>query len=136
MAKLILILFVTLLGFDARAQSPEFSPSAHTAVAETARYEIVQSPLMAKWTFRLDRYTGIVYQLVKTRADRFAWEEMIIVDLPKSFKDFKARYQIFASGILVKNTFLINLETGQTWVLTTFTNDKKEELNGWAPFEL
>ena len=29
------------------------------------RFEIVQSPLAAKWTFRLDRHTGQVDQLVK-----------------------------------------------------------------------
>jgi len=46
-----------------------------------ARFEIVQSELAAKWTFRLDRFTGQVSQLVNATGGGVAWEVMGIVGL-------------------------------------------------------
>ena len=97
-----------------------------TTLPSDARYEIVQSPLAAKWTFRLDRYTGQVYQLVKTEKDDFAWQLMLIegyYDLPKPNKP---RFVIFNSGIAARFTFLMDTDTGQTWVLGTIG-----ETTGW-----
>ncbi|HET8901235.1 MAG TPA: hypothetical protein VFM84_04780, partial [Holophagaceae bacterium] len=37
-----------------------------TAPPANARYEIVQSPIVARETFRLNRFTGEVSQLVKS----------------------------------------------------------------------
>ena len=47
-----------------------------------ARFEIIQSQLAAKWTFRLDRYTGRVHQLVKTSDGGTAWETMLVEGIP------------------------------------------------------
>lgn len=82
----------------------------------------------------MDKYTGKVWQLVKTRDDELAWDTMEGVDLPTSPSVAKVRYQIFASGIIVKDTILLNIETGQTWVLTTLKSKDNKEYPGWAPF--
>ena len=69
-----------------------------TTLPSDARHEIVQSPLAAQWTFRLDRYTGQVYQLVKTANDDFAWQPMPIVGYYDIPKPNRPRFVIFNSG--------------------------------------
>jgi len=101
-----------------------------TTTPQDARYEIVQSQLIARNTFRLDRFTGNVAQLVSTNNDKMTWEEMIVRNLPKIERPTKARFQIFTSGLAARFTFLIDTETGNTWVLTqTFGN-----ILIWDPF--
>jgi hypothetical protein len=45
-----------------------------SSVPDTSRFEIVQTELGAKYTFKIDKYNGTVYQLVKTKGDGLAWE--------------------------------------------------------------
>lgn len=79
------------------------------------RYEIVQSPLAAKWTFRLGRFTGRIWQLVDAR-DARTWQltpvETLLVIEAKA-----ARFQIFTSGIAARHIFLIDTYGGATWEL-------------------
>ena len=53
------------LASTAFAQS---DPKVHAMTTQppAARFEIVQSTVAARWTFRLDRYTGEVHQIVET----------------------------------------------------------------------
>jgi len=109
-----------------------------TTLPAGARFEIVQSELAAKWTFKLDRFTGRVYQLVKTKDGDPAWEETEVIGRSEGSQSTKARYQIFTSGIAARFTFLIDNDTGKTWQLLT----SKEQLPGgteqenhtWQPF--
>lgn len=67
MSKTLVTLFL-LAGLEhcsiAEALSQEQAESPHSAsvVADTARYEIVGSPIANKWTFRLDRVCGNLAQ--------------------------------------------------------------------------
>ena len=107
-----------------------------TSPPPNARFEIVQSELAAKWTFRLDRFTGHVWQLVKTKTDDDAWEAMKVVDLPPIVNPTMPRFQIFESGIAAKFTFLIDTLSGQTWTLTALRNKSGSAGETvWAPFE-
>ena len=54
----------------------------HTTAPAGARFEIIQSELAAKWTFRFDRFTGHVAQLVKKDEDDNTWTEMTVLNLP------------------------------------------------------
>ena len=128
----LLLVLILLPAQQLYAQRSETLQRTQTAAPVTARFEIVQSPISSGLTFRLDKYTGRVWQLVKTKDD-FAWQSMPAVDLPQS-TDFRVRYQIFASGIVASNIFLLNIETGQTWILTTVKDAKKGDVQGWAPF--
>ena len=71
----------------------------------------------------MDKYTGKVYSFVTTKSDWLAWQE-----IPKSFVtgdtsiSEKINYQLFMGGILAKDCFLLNINTGVTWVLV---EDKK-----------
>jgi hypothetical protein len=84
-----------------------------------ARFEILQSQLVARLTFRLDRFTGHVAQLVKTKEDDNAWDEMQVVGLPSIPNPARARFQLFTSGIAARHTFLIDADTGKSWVVVT-----------------
>ena len=101
------------------------------------RFEIVQSPLAAKWTFRLDRHTGQVDQLVSSRFGGVAWQEMPAIGLPKTTNVSEPRFVLFASGIAARHTFLIDTETGDSWVLTAWPSEEEssDEVTGWAPFD-
>ena len=60
---------------------------------------------------------------------------MPVVSLPKCVSDGKIRYQVFASGLAARHTFLINTDNGKTWRLTTYKDTLGNDANGWFPFE-
>ncbi|GAB3490243.1 hypothetical protein GCM10027399_07170 [Curvibacter fontanus] len=98
----------------------------------------MQSTLAARWTFRLDRYTGKVWQLVRTSDDDNAWEEMMVFDRPPVLQPIKPRFQLFTSGLAVRHTFLLDGDTGKTWQVVTGKRKEKDgtevEYNAWQPF--
>ena len=134
-----IVLSVTLIAWTAQAQQPSDIHQSTTTPAN-ARFEIVQSELAAKWTFRLDRFTGHVAQLVRTPSDENTWEEMTIVALPEIGSLSRPRFQIFTSGIAARHTFLIDTDTGQTWVIVTSkrkgADGKEYEVSIWQRFAI
>lgn len=109
-----------------------------TTLPTGARFEVVQSELAAKWTFRLDRFTGHVAQLVRTKDDDNTWEEMRIIGLPVVSAPSRARFQLFASGLAARYTFLIDTDTGKTWVVVTgkrkLPDGSEYEVHSWQAF--
>lgn len=120
------------------AQDRFTPPHQLTTPASTARFEVIQSPLVAKWTFRLDRYSGRVWQLVKTRDDDTTWEEMPVIDRPQIQPPSRPRFQLFSSGLAARHTFLIDGDTGKTWLITTGKRKRADgteyDLVLWQPF--
>jgi hypothetical protein len=110
------ILLVSLLFIVAPAMSAE-DPVAHqhTTAPSNSRYELIQSSLAARLTFRLDKFTGRVWQMVKTSDDETAWQEMPVLGLVKTSTATRSHFQIFLSGIAVRHSFLIDTDTGTTW---------------------
>jgi hypothetical protein len=78
------------------------------------RYEIVESPVLARLTFKLDRYAGRVWQLVVDKEDRFLWEPMQVQGMP-AVATQAPRFQIFVGGRQAKHTFLLDSQSGTTW---------------------
>jgi hypothetical protein len=109
-----------------------------TASPPNARFQIIQSELAARWTFRRDRFTGQVAQLVHTKEGESAWESMPVQGLSSVGSPVKPHFQIFTSGLAARHTFLIDTDTGKTWIIVTVTttnNDgTKEESSAWQPF--
>ncbi len=134
------ILFLSPWALELHAQEMPSDIHQKTALPSNARYEIVQSELTAKWTFRLDRFTGHVSQLVKSKTEENGWETMVVTGLPTlaTPQATRPRFQIFTSGLAAKFTFLIDTDTGKTWQLTTTTSKTSsgEEVafNSWEPF--
>jgi hypothetical protein len=113
-------------------------PHQHTSPPTNARFEVLQSSLAAKWTFRLDRYTGRIWQLVKTKDDDPKWEEMPVLERPASQAAGKPRFQLFTSGLAARHTFLIDTESGKSWIVVS---GKRKSIDGsdyditlWQPF--
>lgn len=109
-----------------------------TAADPESRYEIVQSQLAARWTFRLDRYTGEVAQLLLNTEKQNSWEKVPVKDLPKIKNATRPRFQIFTSGLAARHTFLLDTTTGKTWTLifdSVPTTDGEAEAIVFKPFQ-
>ncbi len=134
------LLVIVSLVWSALAWADDFpSPTNQiTSPVPSARFEIVQSPLAAKWTLRLDRYFGHVWQLVKTNEGDNMWEEMTVYGLSNRQGSAKPHFQLFTSGLAARHTFMINNDTGKTWLLVTENRKAKDgteyEVNVWQPF--
>lgn len=115
-----------LLSFAAAAGG-EIAIHDRTAPVPDARYEIVQSTLAVKNTFRLDRFTGRVALLVQTENGWFRWREMEVENLADIDKPLSPRFEIFTSGIAAKSTFLIDSVTGRTWIVVGSETTKWQE---------
>ena len=125
MKNLIGIVFFFATSIAAVAQTPQVS----TAPLES-RYELIQSTIGAKGTYRLDKYTGDVHQMVVNKNEDKAWKA--IGRLPHSLdvkREAKVNYQLFTSGLAMRFTYLININTGATWQLV---EDQDKDLV-WSP---
>lgn len=88
-----------------------------------ARFEVIQNPKVRKYTFYLDKVEGKVYQLVQSYGGRTKWEEMTVY--PKDTQTYtEPTYQIYISGLMTSDTFLINTKTGRTWMLVQGRDDE------------
>ncbi len=134
---LYLVLAVSCFTSPILAQDEASDVHQATTPPSGARFEIVQSELAAKWTFRLDRFTGSVSQLVGTKAGAYTWEDMEVAGRAVASPPTHARYQLFTSGLAAKFTFMIDADTGRTWQLTTTTetlaDGTTEDDNWWKP---
>jgi len=134
--KQIFIYFCTFFINLTFAQDNNVTIHSSSSVSSQSRYEVIQSTLAAIWTFRLDRVCGQISQLVSTKNEGTAWQSMKIDGIPKCNFDGKNRYQLFTSGLAARHTFLINTETGKSWVLRTYTdNQAGEKSSAWFQFE-
>ncbi len=135
----IIVTFVMLAVLPCWASAQDATPPhQQTTPPPNARFEIVQSPLAARWTFRLDRFSGRVAQLVKTPDYDNIWKEMEIIGLPATSTPARPRFQIFTSGLAARYTFLLDTETGKTWLVVTGKRRSQDgseyEVNLWQPF--
>lgn len=112
--------------------------SQTTTLPPSARFELVQSTIAARLTFRLDRYTGRVWELVKTKDDDSAWQETRVYERPQIATPTRARFQLFTSGIAARHTFLLDTDSGRSWVLVNGTQKEKDgtdtEYRAWQLF--
>lgn len=92
------------------------------------RYEIIQSATLRRYTFKLDKYTGEVYQMTRNKEDRVVWEGIMNIGLSDKYPDHRSNqeitYQLFFSSISPQDCFLLNIKTGVTWQLAYDTEMK------------
>lgn len=91
----------------------------HTVAPETARFELLET---SRWTFKLDRNSGEIWQLTWLEDGRKTWTAMTVPGLDAGKKN-KARFQLFGSGLA--RQMLLDTETGATWWL-----DEKKDAAG------
>lgn len=137
-----LLYLAALITFAVQAAAEEVDVSIQgpqtTTAPPGARFEVVQSTLSAKWTFRLDRFSGRVWQLTKTVDDDVSWDEMEVIARPEVSTPTRARFQLFTSGLAARHTFLLDGDTGMSWLIVKGSSKDKEgneyETQLWQPF--
>jgi len=99
-----------------------------TKSKDLPRFTIVQSTIAVKLTFKLDTYTGNVYQLVVDANGKNLWQLMtrIPTSLPDIRYDGTRNYSLFVSTLGMRYTYLFNTNTGATWNLVENTDTKAE----------
>jgi hypothetical protein len=132
MKKLMWVLFV-LASIVAHAADDETPvPTITSTAPNNARFEIVQSRLGAKATFKLDRYSGKVWQLVNGD-NGTEWSPMLIEGMGyKGVASTSPRFQIFSSGLALRFTYLLDTQTGSCWELFSGSENKND---GWQLVE-
>jgi len=117
MKKITLLILIFVL-FEEQIFALDVYRSQISSVPDSSRFEIIQSELAAKITLKIDKYTGNIFQLV-TSNKGLSWQ---LIPAEKHSKDTKkvnkANYQLFTSGLAIKMTYLLNINTGATWVLS------------------
>ena len=122
---------VVALGQSYNLDEPNLRDHERTLAPSTARYEFIQSHIAARNSFRVDKYTGKVYQIVQTKDGDLTWQVIEKLKHPADTAiDKKVNYQMFTSGMAAKLTFLMNVNTGATWQLT---QDTETEALFWLP---
>ena len=64
-SRLYLMMLLWALPFPLAAQDMPTSPHSSSTVSPSRKYEIIQSRLAARWTFRLDRMCGVATNWLK-----------------------------------------------------------------------
>jgi hypothetical protein len=130
MNKILIVIFA-IFSSSVFSQSKDVKIHSSSAVSNQARYEIIQSTLAARFTFKVDKVCGNIFQLTATKNDDLIWEQMLVVKLPNCTNDGKIRYQLFLSGLAARHTFLMNTDNGKTWQIRSFTNKSGNEDSAW-----
>lgn len=116
--KQLIILFACCLASTTSWAEDATPNHQKTSAPPEARFEFLQSPLAARGTYKLDKYTGAVYQIVQTKDGHTVWREMLKLSHPLDKRnEGRVNYQLFTSGLAMKFTFLMNVNTGATWQL-------------------
>jgi hypothetical protein len=114
------------------ASAQDLNPAIHykTQSPADARFELLQSALVARLTLLVDKNSGDVFQIVTTPNNNLAWEKIYRIKSNNDHLDeTQVNFEVFVSGIAARYTYLLNVHTGQTWVLS---EDKKQGLF-WSP---
>lgn len=129
---IVLLAFFSTLAVVWPVMAQENAVNLSSTVPEYARFEVVQSPLLAKLAFRLDRFNGDTWQFVSKKKGGFTWQRLERTILPGDTKvPGKVNYQIFLSGLRAQVTILINTNTGASWYIA---EDPKEGVF-WSPMD-
>jgi hypothetical protein len=117
------LLFIMAFCAITSAQQLDSVPNNSTTVSPDSRFEIIQSSLMVKYTFRVDKVSGDVRVLVTKSDGDFTWERVTRIPHKddRLMRPDRINYQMFTSGLVARFTFLMNINTGATWFLTRDT---------------
>lgn len=119
--KASLLTMVCLLGFATVVWA---SSNETTTSAPDAQYELVQSSQAVSLTLRVDKHLGSVSQLIEGSGGVLSWKYISRTPHKQDNKVYpgKTNYQFFTSGKGAKYSYLMNVNTGATWVLTQGSN--------------
>jgi hypothetical protein len=94
--------------------------SNQTTSLNGGRWEFFMSDVAVRYTFKIDKFTGDVFQYVKREDETYTWQ---IVEKYRNVNDIVKEnvinYQLFSSGQGIRYTFLLNTNSGLTWKLVS-----------------
>jgi hypothetical protein len=94
--------------------------SNQTTSLNGGRWEFFMSDVAIRYTFKIDKFTGDVYQYVKREDETYTWQ---IVEKNTNVNDIMKEnvinYQLFSNGQGIRYTFLLNTNSGLTWKLVS-----------------
>ena len=122
MRKLTLFSLLALMPMFAVAGDED--KDAQKTSAPEGRYEILQSEILRTHTFRLDKYTGDLY-LFATKEAWYGWEKITRQGASSDTTALdRINYQLFLGCSQLRDAYLLNVNTGETWILVKDKNDK------------
>lgn len=124
MKKIVIYLAISILPFFSVASTDVHVEVSQTTTSPNGRYEIIQSSIVRRLTFRVDKANGMVSQLVKSNDGSYWWSP---IERQYSTNDTvypgNINYQMFLGGFQASDAFLINVNTGETWMVVRDKND-------------
>lgn len=81
------------------------------------RYEIIQSNIKRSLYFKLDKFTGDVYQFVSTSDGGYTWQKINVEGKGLGSLNKSITYQLFMGGMMAADCILLNIVTGETFML-------------------
>lgn len=121
MKKVRFIICFIILGFPVFGQD---NGSNQTTSLSHGHWEFFMSDVAIKYTFKVDKFTGNVYQFVQREDKSYTWQlierETSRIDIQKQDS---INYQLFSSGLGIRFTFLLNTNSGLTWKLVKDEKD-------------
>ena len=127
MKQLLLLMVLCLMPLTSFAAENQ---SAVKTSTDGGRYEIVQSEIVRSHFFKLDKYTGNVYQMVQKKDGSRTWKKMVVIGLGlDEIKENTINFQIFIGGIAASDCLMINIHSGNTYQLY---KDKDDDTLFWG----
>ena len=104
-----------LISLAGQSWAQETNRNQFSSSPETSRCQIIQSEPAARITLKIDKYTGHVFQLVRG-SKGLSWQLIMAEKHPEdNATPNQVNYQVFTSGLAVRMTYLLNVNTGATW---------------------
>ena len=133
-----LLLFPGVLSAQTTDLNSQASTGAwidRTQIPSSARFEVFRTFGLSSLAFKLDKYEGVVHELVmnrgyvKTKDDTYAWQKTRRLPHPKDTHGppGQVNYQLVASRV---GPLLVNVQTGVTW---QFARDPARDEAYWYP---
>ena len=130
MNKLFVVACFVIASLPSLAQMEDYT---YVSTSQTGgRFEIIQSPKARRLTFKLDKYTGDIFQLVRNEEKELVWRKLLNFELdllniflPEKVEE-KISYQLFMGGMAISDCFLLNIHNGDTYRL--YEDSESEEL--------
>lgn len=123
MKRLVILFALFFAGISAFAYGEE--SIGQKTNTEAGRYEIIIPDNMIRYTFRLDKFTGDIWQLVKKSDDSSTWQKVYREpSYLDSTDEDKINYQLIVPANAARFIMLININNGTTWQICKTKDDE------------
>lgn len=126
--KNLIIIFIFTTYFSTSTYGIDISDNYTSSLDR--RYHVVQSSIAVRDTFRIDTFTGTIWELVLNKDKKQTWQKLTILGTRPAYQ--KSTYQIFLSGMKRSTSIMIDTATGNTF---EFFNDPETDSTFLSEFK-